>query len=145
MTYGNYKWFESLSLKKDDILHTFDKAIADKAGTFVYFNSLDGFYITNTSDSYGPYYRGNMGDIGGFANDINEWFYRELMTRGEKNITGPTGVVIMDRVGSGNSITLEDGNTVIPAAELPGIIYRNNFKFPLRTDDSEVGGDGDSI
>lgn len=144
LTYGNTQWFESFSLKKEDVVHTFEKAIADKKGEYVYFNSLDGFYIINNQNSYDNYWRGNMGDIGTFANEINEWFYKYLMEKGEKNITGPTGVVIMDRVGYGNSVTMDDGSVVVPAVELPGIIYRNNFKFPLRSEGDEIidGGDG---
>lgn len=131
------RWFESYSLKKEDVLHTFEKSISDKTDTYVYFNSLDGFYIIDDRDSYGAYYRGNMGDIASYADDINADFYRHILTVGEKNITGSMGVVIMDYVGDGTPIdvTLDDGSQMkqIPGNELPGAVLRNNFKFPLPT------------
>lgn len=118
-TYGNNtRWFESYESKVEDFLDTYERSIS-REGDRVYFNSLDGFFIINDSESYGDYPNGNMGDIQTFAEEINDEVYREILARGAANGTGPMGVVIMDYVGTG------EGGTA-----LPKVIIDNNFKSP---------------
>lgn len=119
------RWFESLSEKKQDITDCLIKSIASEANR-VYFNSLDGFYIINDDDSYSYYWRGNMGNIGDYATDINTWFYPVLQQYSAADVTGPLGVIILDRVAN-------DGS----AGELlPQTIIQNNFMFSVPKDPS---------
>lgn len=119
---GGFQWFDSLQEKKDDVTDTFRRSIS-RENNRVYFNSLDGFYITNNSDSYLYYWKGNMGEIKAYAEHMNDWLYKYVINMGVNNITGPLGVVIMDYIGEG------EGGT-----NLPNIIINNNFKFPLEED-----------
>lgn len=121
-TVGGFNWFDSLDEKKTDIIDTFRRSIS-RENNRVYFNSVDGFYITNNSDSYLYYWKGNMGEIKAYAEHMNDWLYKYVLDMGVNNITGPLGVVIMDYIGEG------DGGTY-----LPNIIINNNFKFPLEED-----------
>lgn len=121
-TVGGFQWFDSLQEKKDDVTDTFRRSIS-RENNRVYFNSLDGFYITNNSDSYLYYWKGNMGEIKAYAEHMNDWLYKYVLDMGVNNITGPLGVVIMDYIGEG------EGGT-----NLPNIIINNNFKFPLEED-----------
>ena len=116
------RWFESYEEKKGDVLDCLKRSIA-KENNRVYFNSLDGFYI-NPSDnnSYSYYWRGNVGDIGGYAEDINTWFYPELLRYSAADVTGPLGVIIMDRVAHTGAGSL-----------LPEVIYMNNWRHTLDT------------
>lgn len=129
------RWFESLSEKKQDITDCLIKSIASEANR-VYFNSLDGFYIINDDDSYSYYWRGNMGNIGDYATDINTWFYPVLQQYSAADVTGPLGVIILDRVAN-------DGS----AGELlPQTIIQNNFMFSVPKDPSlAVINGGDAI
>lgn len=131
------RWFESLTEKKADITDCLVKSIAS-ANNMVYFNSLDGFYIlTNNDYSYSYYWRGNMGDIGGYATDINEWFYPVLQQYSAADVTGPLGVIIIDRVS----------NVQGSAGQLlPQTIIQNNFMFNVPKDPSlAVINGGDAI
>lgn len=119
---GGFQWFESLEEKKTDIKDTFRRSIS-RENNRVYFNSIDGFYIINNSDSYLHYWKGNMGEIKAYAEHMNDWLYKYVLDMGVNNITGPLGVVIMDYIGEG------EGGT-----NLPNIIINNNFKFPLEED-----------
>lgn len=136
--YGEYFFFESYKEKKEDILATYNKAISDESRSMVYFNSLDGFFmLTDNYDSYGPYWKGNMGNIQDYALDINEWFYHTALKKAEENGTGTMGVIIMDYIGE----NLGD----IKGELLPQIIYKNNFMSVLpadKKDSEEEGGEG---
>lgn len=126
----NYSFFTSLQEKKDDILHTFEKSIIDNSGEYVYFNSLSGYYVVEDSyQSFAPYWQGNIGDIGSCATDMNNYLDGVIETKGEANITGPMGVVIMDRVGETQA-----------SIDLARIIIANNFKFSLPTSKKYYGG-----
>ena len=83
------------------------------------------------------YWRGNMGDIGGYATDINEWFYPVLQQYSAADVTGPLGVIIMDRVS----------NVQGSAGQLlPQTIIQNNFMFNVPKDPSlTVINGGDAI
>lgn len=125
------RWFESFSEKKADITDCLVKSIASANNmNMVYFNSLDGFYIlTDNDDSYSYYWRGNMGDIGGYADDINEWFYPVLQKYSAADVTGPLGVIIMDRVSN-----VQDSAGQL----LPQTIIQNNFMFNVPKDPGYV-------
>jgi hypothetical protein len=71
-----------------------------------------------------------MGDIGGFATDINTWFYPVLQQYSAADVTGPLGVIILDRVAM-------DGG---PGQLLPLTIIQNNFMFNVPKDPSYVPG-----
>lgn len=121
-------WDESYSLKQEDIIDCLVRSISNEKGR-VYFNSLDGFYVTNDRESCDVYWRGNMGDIGGYADDINAWFYPELLKYSAANVTGPLGVVILDRVNHTGAGSL-----------IPEVIYMNNWRHTLDTSTDRISG-----
>ena len=134
--YGEYFFFESYKEKKEDILATYNKAISDESRSMVYFNSLDGFFmLTDNYDSYGPYWKGNMGNIEDYALDINEWFYNTALSKAEANGTGTMGVIIMDYIG--------EALGGIKGELLPQIIYNNNFMSVLPADKKDPDDDED--
>lgn len=116
-------WEESMKEKKSDVKATFDKSINDSLNTYVYINSLCGYYIVDNEESFREYYHGNMGDIGTYADDINDYFYTVVEEYAAGNTTGPMGVILMDRIGASSA-----------SIALPKMIYSNNFKFPLKED-----------
>ena len=73
----------------------------------------------------GPFLWGGglQGDIATFAADINKFFYDELMTIGVSNLSGPTGIVIMDRVKSSVSTDADK-----PGYYLPRFIVENSLR-----------------
>lgn len=120
-TSSNDQWVVSYKEKQDDIIDCVKRSIANENDR-VYFNSLDGFYITNVQDSYGQYWRGNMGNIGKYAEHINSWFYPELLRYSAADVTGPLGVIILDRVADTGAGSL-----------IPEVIYMNNWRHTLET------------
>lgn len=148
-------WNESLTEKQNDIWNTFELAIEDnnnQQGSTFYINCLDGYFVdASVPLSYKPYIEGysenyhpdhvdiggtdfNYGDggvagnINAFANDINNWFYNEILKYGTSNIYGPMNIVILDRV-------YEEGG----GSYLPSVIINNNYRFPLITIDDVQG------
>lgn len=148
-------WNESLTEKQNDIWNTFELAIEDnnnQQGSTFYINCLDGYFVdASVPLSYNPYIEGysenyhpDHADIGGtdfnygnggvagnidaFANDINNWFYNEILKYGTSNIYGPMNIVILDRV-------YEEGG----GSYLPSVIINNNYRFPLITIDDVQG------
>lgn len=146
-------WKESLSEKQTDIWSTFELAIDDnnnQQGSTFYINCLDGYYVDEKVElSFKPFiggrtdsYRnqdwdninysygngGVAGNIDAFANDINDWFYNEILKYGASNIYGPMNIVILDRV-------YEAGG----GSYLPSVIINNNYRFPLITIDDVQG------
>lgn len=114
-------WWNSFDEKTWDIIDCLKRSIKGENDR-VYFNSLDGFYIINNQDSADYYWRGNMGDIGTYADAINKWFYPELLKYSASDVTGPLGVVIIDRVAEAGAGSL-----------LPEVIYMNNWRHTLDT------------
>ena len=121
-TNNNFVWFESLREKKSNIEQTFVKAINSDPATdqTIFINSLCGYLVTNGfSDSYSPStgntYGGSGGDIAGLANELNPWFLEMVKGAQLEQSTGPTGVVMMDRVTAN--------------MEVIGMIISNNFKY----------------
>lgn len=122
-TSGTSYWFESYQEKLNCAEQTFVKAINDATGNIIYVNSLCGYYIVNddTHDSAAPssgsVYGGSGGDIAGLAADINPAFASFVATSGFEHTTGPTGIILMDRVE--------------PGMDMIGRIISNNYKFSL--------------
>lgn len=143
----NCWWRASYEEKKLAVAGTFDRAISDQyKNDYVYINSLCGYYIdSEKSNSYAPYMDdpasvnfsgwpvgGQCGRIGDLAEDLNRDFYNHVLEVGLDNETGPTGVVLMDRVSKNAS----DGGSHY----LPGTIIANNFKYGSASDN--LGGNG---
>lgn len=151
-------WKESMTEKQNDVWKTFELAIEDnnnQQGSTFYINSLDGYYVDSSIElSYKPFiqgrsdsYHGNgvgqtnsysygnggvAGNIAGFAADINNYFYNEILKYGVDNIYGPMNIVLLDRV-------YEEGG----GSYLPSVIIINNYRFPLITiDDISNSGQG---
>ena len=131
-------WPESYSEKLQDAKATFERAIDDKENaSSVYFNSLSGYMIdSKIQNSYSPFMSGyegwggnrinwngggREGDISKLATRLNGDFYSFVLSKGD-GITGPMGVILMDRVDNGGG-----------SSYLPNVIIANNFKFPLIT------------
>lgn len=125
-------WHESYSEKLSHAKLTFDLAISDNEQyrNFLFINSLSGFFATssigesvipNITKRLRSFYGGSTGDIENYANKINEDFYQYVIHSGMNDKTGPTGIVIIDRLN----------NTDKNAASyiLPQIIISNNFKM----------------
>lgn len=138
---GNYlwvKWRESYNEKLQDAKETFDKSVADKDNqTSVYFNSLCGYFVLEDDDeswkpvakTYGmtPSYSGwgvTYGNLISFSEKINADFYKYVLSKSntQGSLSGPVGVVMINRVGSTEASSL-----------MPNVIISNNFKFPLLT------------
>lgn len=144
----NCWWRESYNEKKNAVIKTFDMAISDQyKSTHVFINSLCGYFIDSTEPlSYAPYMNnpadldfsywpvgGKCGKIGDLATILNRDFYNHVLDSGFENETGPTGVVLMERL----STSASDGGSHY----LPGTIIANNFKYGSASDN--LGGSGD--
>ena len=160
-TYCNCYWRESYNEKKNAVFSTFDMAISDTyKDSYVFINSLCGYFVDSSkSNSYAPYMDkpntgldidswpvgGQCGKIGDLAKVLNRDFYNHVLEVGLDNKTGPTGVVLMERLSKNAS----DGGSHY----LPGTIIANNFKYgsasdnlggnpPTEPDDEETPDDG---
>lgn len=145
-------WQESFEEKCNDVWNTFLLSVQDnqnQQGSTFYINSLDGYYINRSiqqsyipyiegySENYTPYGNtetsfsygqgGMSGNIEGFAEDINEYFYNKLLEYGTDNIYGSMNIVIMDRVYADD-----------PSSYLPSVIINNNYRFPLLTNEENA-------
>lgn len=146
-TYGFYKyywakWNGSYSEKLQDAKDTFDKTVEDKNNrSSVYINSLCGYFIdknepktcipVNSLFSNGYKQWGvTYGNLITFSEKINEDFYKYVLSKSntQGSLSGPVGVVMINRVGSTEVSTL-----------MPNVIISNNFKFPLLTKDPSAG------
>lgn len=138
---GNYlwvKWRESYNEKLQDAKETFDKSVADKNNqSSVYFNSLCGYFVLEDDNeswkpvaktyNMTPAYKGwgvTYGNLVTFSEKINEDFYKYVLSKSNTHgsLSGPVGVVMINRVGTTEASTL-----------MPNVIISNNFKFPLLT------------
>lgn len=148
----NCYWPESFKEKCADVWSTFLAAIEDnnnQQGSTFYINSLDGFYIDeNIPLSYKPYIAGRTdeggtwpsdwsygygdggtaGNIADYANDINDYFYNQILNFGQDNIYGPMNVVLLDMVYATDDMS--DAGSY-----LPSVIINNNYRFPLLTNE----------
>lgn len=130
---GNYyersntvRWYESYNEKLAAVEETFKMAISDKYTTYIFINSLCGYFVdAGISSSYTVFTGSNTGGIAGnikaLANALNPAFYQYVLESGMEQTTGPTGIVMMDYVSSNPN----DGGSYY----LPGVIIANNFKF----------------
>lgn len=138
------KWRESYNEKLQDAKETFDKSVADKNNqSSVYFNSLCGYFVLEDDNeswkpvartfNMKPAYNGwgvTYGNLISFSEKINEDFYKYVLSKSntQGSLSGPVGVVMINRVGSTEAGTL-----------MPNVIISNNFKFPLLTKDPSAG------
>ena len=138
------KWRESYNEKLQDAKETFDKSVADKNNqSSVYFNSLCGYFVLEDDNeswkpvartfNMTPAYNGwgvTYGNLISFSEKINEDFYKYVLSKSntQGSLSGPVGVVMINRVGSTEASTL-----------MPNVIISNNFKFPLLTKDPSAG------
>lgn len=133
-------WWESYTEKLSTVKDTFDMALSDEySDEYVFINSLSGYLMdVDNEESRMPYMNrdgldfavgGKCGRIGDLAKKLNNDFYNYVLSAGMSSKTGPTGIVLMDRV----TTTLTSGNE--GSYYLPGVIIANNFKH----------GDGSSI
>ena len=138
------KWRESYDEKLQDAKETFDKSVADKNNqSSVYFNSLCGYFVLEDDNeswkpvaktyNMTPAYKGwgvTYGDLISFSEKINADFYKYVLSKSntQGSLSGPVGVVMINRVGSTEASSL-----------MPNVIISNNFKFPLLT--KETAGD----
>lgn len=144
---GNYlwvKWRESYNEKLQDAKETFDKSVADKNNqSSVYFNSLCGYFVLEDDNeswkpvaktfNMTPAYNGwgvTYGNLITFSEKINADFYKYVLSKSNSqgSLSGPVGVVMINRVGTTEASTL-----------MPNVIISNNFKFPLLTKDPSAG------
>lgn len=130
LPYSNrFFWFESFNEKVEHVCATYDKSIADTDRTYTYINSLSGYYpAEGSSSSVTPLYPGEGwwggasagGNIAGLATELNKAFYDHVVAKIQAGETGPTGIVLIDR------ITATSGD---PAYDLLGLILSNNNEF----------------
>ena len=143
-------WFESYNEKLSHVTRTFDMAISGQfSDKYVFINSLCGYmattsYTNSLVPSINYAYGGDGGDIGALANLLNPAFYKYVRSSGMANATGPTGIVLMDRVTNTRNTSLdasEDGSYF-----LPGTIIANNFKGTggVMPDNGTSGGGGNT-
>lgn len=148
LKFCNCYWRESYKEKKTAVFDTFDMAISDTyKDSYVFINSLCGYFVDSEQrSSYSPYMDepetginldswvvgGQIGRIGDLAEDLNRDFYNHVLESGMENSTGPTGVVLMERVSKDAS----GGGSHY----LPGTIIANNFKYGSASDN--LGGNG---
>ena len=87
------------------------------------FNVEDTSWGRDVPSAWGPYYptAGYAGDIATYAKWINGKFYEKILDIGADNLTGPLGIVLMDRVDN-------DKNENPAGYYLPQIIVNNNFR-----------------
>lgn len=140
-TYGFYKyywakWKGSYSEKLQDAKDTFAKTVEDKNNqSSVYINSLCGYFIdknkpvtckpvNNMSGGGMSQWGVTYGNLITFSERINEDFYKYVLSKSntQGSLSGPVGVVMINRVGTTEASTL-----------MPNVIISNNFKFPLLT------------
>lgn len=138
-------WFESYNEKLSNAVETFKMAISDQFTNYVFVNTLSGYMATDDTKgsptyslvpSVGDAYGGDGGDIDALAKRLNADFYREVLSAGMEQTTGPTGVVMMDYVN--NKPT--DGVEYDGSYYLPGIIIANNFKHGSGNGSNTGGG-----
>ena len=103
-------------------------AISDKYPSYVFINSLCGYFVDpSIESSYTIFTGSNTGGIAGnieaLANEINPDFYAHVLDAASEQATGPTGIVMMDYVKNSASGDNDGGYY------LPGVIIANNRKF----------------
>ena len=131
-SYPALYWFESLNEKYNNVIEAFDMSISDDYN-YVFINSLCG-YLAQSGDgtdclvpSLGYTYGGSAGNIKALADELNDRFGKYVYDKGKDQITGPTGVILMNYVNNTPDPNLDfDGSF-----HLPDMIIENNFKHSL--------------
>lgn len=173
--YHDIYWFESYKEKLSNAKTTFKMAISGRYPNYVFINFLSGFLADGTMGntgkdedkdktrldiipSVGPFkdegeqdngaFGGSGGNIEGLASRINKDFYEFVL---ETPLTGPTGIVLMDRILCAESFKEDsDGLLVIPedqrgAYYLPRVIVGNNtFRTNVDAGDDDNDGNDDN-
>lgn len=126
--YPDTRWYESYTEKVAAATTTFNMAISDKYPSYVFINSLCGYFVDpSIESSYTIFTGSNTGGIAGnieaLANEINPDFYAHVLDAASEQATGPTGIVMMDYVKNSASGDNDGGYY------LPGVIIANNRKF----------------
>ena len=135
-TYYAY-WANSFDEKKQRILETFDRTMYQTSiGQYVFVNSLCGYFVDPAiQSSYSPYTGtdgvgkpngGVTGNVKDYATEINNFVYGTIFQHGLEDVSGPLGIVLMDRVG--NDEIHFPANT-----NLPYLIISNNFRYDMST------------
>ena len=145
LSYQAMYWFESYSEKLSNAVETFKMAISDEYNQYVFVNTLSGYMATEATKgsptyslvpSVGSVYGGDGGDIDSLATRLNSDFYREVLSAGMEQTTGPTGIVMMDYVTN----TPTEGVEYDGSYYLPGVIIANNFKHGSGNGSNTGGG-----
>ena len=142
---NSVRWYESYNEKVDASKKTFEMAISNSFGSYVFINSLCGYLVDqDIESSYTIFTGSNTGGIAGnikaLADKINPEFYQYVLGAGLEQTTGPTGIVMMDYVTNKPTDGVEfDGSYL-----LPGVIISNNFKFGSGNagNNGSTGGEG---
>ena len=139
--YADYRWYESYNEKVAAAKETFNMAISDTYPSYVFINSLCGYFVDpSISDSYtiftGSNTGGIAGNIKGLADKLNPAFYQYVLGAGMEQTTGPTGIVMMDYVTN----TPTEGVEYDGSYYLPGVIIANNFKHGSGNGSNTGGG-----
>ena len=140
--YHKMYWFESYQEKLSHVKLTFDMAISDNYSSYVFINSLDGYYAESGEGlipSIDLRYGGAYGNWGALANQLNSDFYTYVNQR-IKQAKAPTGIVLMNFVSNDE----EDGASYY----LPQLILSNNeFKVGVGdgNDDDDDDDDDDDV
>ena len=142
---GTTAWFESYNEKRDNVETTFKMAISDQYKNYIFINSLSGYLVDETFEvsytpSYSDVYGGAGGDIEGLASKINEDFYPFVLNSGMEQMTGPTGIVMMDYVAKELTYDTNGEPTNSGSYYLPGVIIANNFKYGSGNSNNTPGG-----
>lgn len=145
---SDYRWYESYSEKLAAANKTFDMAISGEFPDYIFINSLCGYYVNPNIEASRKVFTGNWslatigggaGDIKPLSEDINKDFYQHVLTSGFEQMTGPTGIVMMDYVKNAPESEADGGYY------LPGVIISNNFKGNLQTKpDGGTSGGGNT-
>ena len=131
-------WPTSYTEKLNDAKATFDKVCKENTESRVsklYFNCLTGYFINKDDDgtfvpvnvSGNPIqeWGSSHGDVVAFSDKINTDFFTHLWGAWYARKTGPLGVIMMNRISSGDEKNNE-GNFY-----MPNVVISNNFSFPL--------------
>ena len=134
------RWYESYNEKLKAAQKTFNMAISDQYQSYVFINSLCGYFVdpaigSSTEVFTGSNTGGIAGNIKALADKINPEFYAHVLEAADKQTTGPTGIVMMDYV----KLTPDGDND--GGYYLPGVIIANNRKFGTGNS-SNSGGSG---
>ena len=122
---------EKITLLKAQLTACVEQA---RTGHDFYITSLDGFYVVNNYESFGAG-AGQGGNMPAYANYVNnamsDFILNGMKDEQGNDKLGSLGIVVIDYAG------LENYNgTRVYGERIPQVIIDNNFKFPLREENS---------